>query len=284
MIGSAFIGSLLSVILGTLVGCCIPKNWYPYMDLVYSLSTHLTIYTKEKKRVSHGKAKDEKWSLWDYYSLARNYFLIVLLRGFVFQVVEVISEGRWERYEFQRAIHTVGPFIGVGIMCLVVIIAFENVINTIIAKDIITCLALLTRATRSIQIFKRQKHPKAYYALTEMTKQNVLNGASTTIAMTIIDLIFFGDITILAQWIGIRSFFFVMPILHTYFKTFGLHRAHAQVIKQIQDMARVHKAAIAEKLGDGLLMMTLFTYLMASFIVAPTIRGLIKLASSKRIN
>lgn len=284
MFGEAFIGSLLSVVLGTLIGSCISSDAYPYLDVIYTFSTHMTIYSREKRRVEEKKDKDKAWTVWNYFSLLRNYFVIVAIRGLVNQVVEAVSAGRWETYDFMRSVQTLGPFIGSGLMCLIVMIAFDQALSSMIVRDVIACLAILTRATHSVEIFKRQKNPRSLSAMTEMTKQNVLNGASTTITMTIVDLLFMGDISILSQWIGIRSFFLIMPFLQTYYKALGLHGIHLHVVKQLQDMAKTQKIQIANMLGDGILMMTLFMYLSASFIVAPTIRSLLQRSSKTHTN
>ena len=272
MIAGKFVGAIFSTAIGTVAGTAMPKSWHPYVALVDDFSTYTYIFSVEKSNIDMEVGDKGKWGWWHYFSLLRNYFTICIIRGIVDQSLHLFLNNNLESFDFVGMVLRTGPYLTESIFCLIIILAFYDVVNCLLGREFISSCVVMIRAFTSIRIFERYGAKHGQGNLVSMVKHDFFNGNTALLTYTVVDLIFRGNLSIIGHWIGFRLVFLIMPFFHLYYNNTSAPVIHSHIIQLMQTHLGDKTGDFYKHLLDGHLMMTLAVFFLSSFFFGPTLK------------
>lgn len=268
---------ILWVVLGTLIGCYVPDSWIPFIKLIHNFTSYSNIYGYLLTTYSDDESKNKKSSwIWRNYTFFRDYFLISSFRGIVTEAIDSAVLGNLGQFNLQKAIMVNDGYLKEAALSLFVCIGFEDFILCQAGINLLSITSIIARVLRSLEILKAHSSSTSATMLLEMAKLNVLNSASTTFTLTIIDIFLKGDLKILSQWIGVRLIYFMTPYIQVQYGPLGLAKLHSQIATIIQTSTKGFGLNFSEKLEDGLFVGTLILFLSSGLVIAPMVKSLLK--------
>ena len=269
MFGEHTKATLIKITVGIAGGLCVPRFFDPFIALVDKLSSCTNIYSVGKSMIDCRKESGDPWTAWDYYSLLRDYFATSFLRGLISQTIHMYLDGRFQEFDLAQMCVINLDYMWETVLGLIVVVSFWRYINTIFGLSLIYGCSTLFRINESMSICNRFADLESD-ALNTVLRYSFLNGASTLMTYTVIDILFLGDLRILDSWLSVRMFFIAIPYLYVYFQELGLDRMHRQFIHAIRTtLGDQLYFGINYGMTDGRRMMTVFMLVFANFIVGP---------------
>lgn len=275
MVAGSVVSALLSIVVGTTFGCFVRDNWLPFVKLVHIFCAYWSIYSTVNSNLLEAQKRKRFSSLWVKFSVVRDFMLISSFRGVVNETVESYVKSQCDSLNLQAVLMKNGGYLQEGAASLLVCFAFEEFLSTRLGNYVISSASVFIRALRSVEILKSFKNTSSMATLIEMGKLNVLNSSATTITMTITDLVFRGDLSILSQWIGVRLVYFLTPYLQSQLGELGLPKLHAQLVSQARVTTHGYGLQFAERLEDVEFVATLFLFFVSAFVFTPAAKSVV---------
>ena len=272
MFGSDFLSTLFGLGFGLITGMTIGMPYIKYIQVVDTFSAFLAVYNHEKKYVTKNKKKDEPLTFWDKFSIVRNYLVVSFVRGMVLNGVMLFLGDKLHTFDLIESAEFSLHALKEPILSLIVIVAFEDFIETFLGTKIVNTCATITRVATSIAAFKTYGAQGTIVSYYELFRRNLFNGIITLITLTFINIVFRGDFIVLATWIGSRSFYVLLPILQVNYVNFGLDKLHGKLLTEIHGMTKSAGFDLSHHMTDGLLFLTLVVHLFANQYGAPLTR------------
>lgn len=269
MIGERLLGILVSFAVVVGGGVILPKDVYPYIQLVDILSTYVYIFSIEKRRVDSDR-KGESWRFWDYFQFLRNYIVTSFVRGLTAQLIGLIIQNNVSEFNLPLMIKNNREYMILSGTCFIVVLAFWPVIDTVFSYNFIYGCATVQRMRDSLAICNRYADLKSTALPVSMLKDNLVNGCSTLMAYTFIDVFFRGDFKILQPWFTVRIVYLLVPLMQVFYHQLGMEKIHSQLVFITHSLAANQNLIdIPRALGDGRQLLTLAMFFMANHLLNP---------------
>lgn len=203
-------------------GMILPRGLDQYIMLIDRISAYYSIFKMETRFINRQIAKTpklrnegNKWQAWHSYGLIRNYFLMGYLRGIVTQIIATYLNGGLQGISVKDLFFN-PTYLYEALLSIAIIASLSKVLQTDWCSKLLGLCSTLTKTIQTLDIIQKLGTP-SNSNLNNLLLHCSLNGASTLIAYTLVDLFITGDLRVVDSWIGVRLFYVILPFLHVWF-------------------------------------------------------------------
>ena len=262
-------------IISTVAVLFLSETFKPYALLVDIFTTYVYIYNNEVKYIENTNKPGEKWSFWDYFSLLRNYVSVSLLRGILIAVITAYLNNELDTFDLMVAIRGLNVYLGECLGSLTIIVGFHGLISLQIVSNSMLICAITARFVALMDLHKKFNKDGLAIPNPEHLLRSYINGAFGLITVTVVEIIFRGNLKVIESWFTLRSFFLLVPFLQLNFARFGLDKYHGLLIQQAKPLIQQTGIAPPTHLFNGVALLTAGVLSFGYFTGAGVVSGII---------